>query len=381
MIAACSSAAARGVIEGVLSGVDCETRTLAEAGYGALTSDSSVFQYAITALLTIYVAYTGYRLIFASRGARLTAAPGVALKIGAVLALITSWPTFQTLVFNLAADGPSELAAVIAQPMQAGSGLAADPIDALQSVYDQLASAGEALGKTAGHETTYASPAAAAADSLSTASGVLFLSTAGVLAAAMIAIGVLTATGPIFISLFVLPATRGLFVGWLRALAAAALVMLVTWVLIVAELHLLQPWLDELREQQRTSALDPQTAKSVAAFVFVFGGGEAALAVGALVVALGFRLPNPARRDERAEETSRPAPQATSVSLPTGAQRLVMNLQRDQALEAARRPSLHVSHAQAARRAAAAPAGGGRAEAAGEHRRPRVMSRRAGVEA
>ena len=53
MISACANLAGQGVIEGVLGGVECETRGLAEAGYSALTSSSSVFQHAVTALLTL----------------------------------------------------------------------------------------------------------------------------------------------------------------------------------------------------------------------------------------------------------------------------------------------------------------------------------------
>ncbi|HKR90389.1 MAG TPA: type IV secretion system protein, partial [Phenylobacterium sp.] len=318
MIADCANLAAQGVIEGVLGGVDCETRSLAAAGYGALTSGSSVFQQALTAILTIYVAVTGYRMLVASRGVRLSSVSGMALKIGAVLALVTSWPTFQTLVFNVAADAPGELAAAIAEPFRGAEGIGGDPVRGLQDVYDQLTSVEVAFGKSAGNATTYSSPAAAAADSLSTASGVLFLSTAGVLAATTIVIGVLTAAGPIFISLFVMPVTRGLFVGWLRALAAAALVTMVTWLLIVAELHLLQPWLDQLREQQRAGTLDPQTARSVTALVYVFGGGEVALAIGALVVALGFRLPAPATGNKASEDASPLTVNSATATLPSG---------------------------------------------------------------
>ena len=69
----------------------------------------------------------------------------------------------------------------------------------------------------------YSSPQAAAAESTAGAAGLLFLSSAGVISAATLAIGVLTAVGPVFIVLALIPATRGLFVGWVRAMAAAAM--------------------------------------------------------------------------------------------------------------------------------------------------------------
>ena len=292
MTAACSSLVNDGVIRGVLGAVDCQTRAFAEAGYSSLTGASSGFQVALTALLTIYVALVGYRMLFASGGARLSDAPGIALKIGAILALVTSWATFQTLVFDLAAHAPSEIAAAVAAPLQASGGsLAADPIGGLQTAYDLLSQSAVAFGKQAGPNVkAYSSPAAAAAEALSAASGVLFMTTAGVIAAATLAIGVLTAVGPVFIALFLIPATRGLFVGWVRALAAAAFVPLLGWLTIILMLSVLEPWLIRLAQQRQAGALDAQTAMSAASLVFVFGAGQVALLIAAGVVAFGFRL-------------------------------------------------------------------------------------------
>ena len=62
---ACASLVDDGVIRGVLATVDCQTKAYAEGGYLALTSGSGVFQAALTALLTIYVAVIGLRLLLA----------------------------------------------------------------------------------------------------------------------------------------------------------------------------------------------------------------------------------------------------------------------------------------------------------------------------
>src|SRR3954468_17974267 len=134
MSGSCSSLVNDGVIRGVLGAVDCQTRAFAEAGYSSLTSTSSNFQVALTALLTIYVALVGFRMLFAQGGVRLSDAPGIALKIGAILALVTSWSTFQTLVFDIAAKAPSEIAGLVAAPLQDSTGgLAADPLGGLQA--------------------------------------------------------------------------------------------------------------------------------------------------------------------------------------------------------------------------------------------------------
>jgi type IV secretion system protein VirB6 len=374
----CSDLVGAGVIRGVLGAVDCQTRAFAEAGYSSLTSASSTFQVALTALLTIYVAVLGFRMLFARGGARLTDAPGIALMIGAVLALVTSWSTFQTLVFDVAAKAPSEIAGLVAAPVQAAGGsLAADPVGGLQTAYDQLTQAATAFGKMAGPNVrSYSSPAAAAAETLSAATGVLFMTTAGIMAAATLAIGVLTAAGPIFIALVILPATRGLFAGWLRALAAAALVPLLGWLAIVLMLSVLEPWLVRLAQERALAQLDPQTAMSAAALVFVFGAAQVALTIAAGVVAFGLKLP----RAEAAEPALPPALAEREIVAATRAERLAFELQRDEARAFARERTLQIAAASAAGPAAAAgrePIPAERPARLGDaYRRPAVTGRR-----
>ncbi|WP_068876359.1 type IV secretion system protein [Phenylobacterium sp. CCH9-H3] len=352
MSGACATLVDDGLIRGVLATVDCQTRVYAQSGYEALTSGSPVFQTALTALLTIYVALVGYRLMFAQGSMRLSDAPGIALKIGAILALVTSWSTFQALVFDVADRAPVEIAALVSAPMQdARSSLAASPVDGLQAAYAEFSETGAAYGKIAGPNAKgYSSPQAAAAETTAAASGVIFLTSAGVISAATLAIGVLTAVGPIFIALALIPATRGLFVGWVRALVAAALVPLVAWLLIVLMLAVLDPWVAALAEQRIAQRLEPQTAMSASALVFVFAAGQAALVIGACVMAMGFRLPTQGADRRRGAEPAR-APQGAAVTvtpLPSRAERLALDLQRDRAQASERSRSATAAAAAAA---------------------------------
>ena len=381
MSTACANMVGEGVIRGVLGAVDCQTRNFAEAGYSALTQSSSVFQVGLTALLTIYVALIGYRMLFAANGARLSDAPGIALRIGAILALVTSWATFQTLVFDVAARAPIQIAAIVAAPMQGGaSALAADPIGGLQTAYDQLTEAAVTFGKLAGPNMKgYASPAAAAAEALSAASGVLFMASAGVIAAATLTIGVLTAVGPLFIAMLLIPATRGLFGGWVRALAAAAFVTLLGWLVIVLMLSVIEPWLVTVAQQREALKPDPQTAISAAALVFVFGAGQLALAIGACIMAAGFQLRRPSSAPAR--DSARPANTQVSVTpeYASRAQRLAFDLQRDQAAAASRlHPTTLAAASTPGRASASAPSE--RPSRLGEtYRRPAVGARRLGA--
>ena len=389
MSEACASTVGEGVIRGVLATVDCQTKIYAQGGYAALTQGSGVFQAALTALLTIYVAWVGYRMLFAQGNARLSDAPVIGLKIGVILALVTSWSTFQAVVFNVADRAPVEIAALISAPLtaQGRSTLAANPIEGLQAAYDELSESAVAFGRQAGGGPgvkAYSSPQAAAAEALSTATGALFLAGPGVIAAATLAIGILTAVGPVFIALALMPATRGLFVGWVRALAASALTPLVGWLLVVLMLSVLEPWLTTLEAQRKALQLDPQTAMSTAALVFVFAFGQAALVIGACVMAMGFRLPR-FGTEERSAGSASPAARPQSALnpenlMPSRAERLALDLQRDQAQNTAR------SRAAATAAAVGAPSGRQVSVSVGEthrlgeaYRRPAVAARRAGA--
>lgn len=373
----CANLVGDGVIRGVLGAVDCQTRAFAEAGYSSLTSASSGFQIALTALLTIYVALVGYRMLFASEGAKLSDAPGIALKIGAILALVTSWATFQTLVFDVAAKAPHEIAAAVAAPLQANSSsLASDPVNGLQAAYDQLTRSAVAFGATVPpNAKAYSSPAASAAEALSAASGALFMTTAGVIAGATLAIGALTAVGPVFIAMFLMPATRGLFSGWVRALGAASMVLMLGWLGIVLLLSVLEPWLVALAREQQQNLLHPQTATSAAALVAVFSFGQVGLLIAACVVAFSFRVRQAAAGIGRRLAPSAPPAPASAAPEPSRAQRLAFDLQRDPTPAETRARTLEV---------AAATVAGGRHTVDVKHqprlgddyRRPAVTTRR-----
>jgi type IV secretion system protein VirB6 len=319
----CAAPSDAGAIRAVLATVDCNTRDFARLGYASLTSAHSPFQLALTALLTIYVMVLGYRLLVGG-DLRLSDSPGIALKIGAILALVTNWSVFQTLVFDVASGAPIEIASVIAAPMQHRSELAKDPIDGLQSTYDQLANAAGAFAKAATADempnaqsatgtATLTDPngsrTADAGETLQSAAKVVFIASTGLIAMATVAIGVLTAIGPLFVALFLFLETRGLFAGWVRALGAAAFALLSTWTLAVLMLDALEPWLAELSQQQASGRFDVQTAMTVASMVFVFTASQLGLIVIGAIVALGFRL-TPRAHSKAAESPA----ESTSVS-------------------------------------------------------------------
>jgi type IV secretion system protein VirB6 len=295
-----------GLLRQILDTVDCNSQAYAEVGFRALTGPQSVFPAIVTTLLTIYVALIGFRLLFGLGGARLSEAPLMAVQIGAILALTLSWNTFQVLVFDVAAKAPLQIAHVVTGPAAtSGSALARDPLTGLQAVYDELTKDGIAFGRLAGPNALASRGGeAGAADALSKAAGALVASTVGVMAVAIIATGVLTAVGPVFILLFLFESTRGFFVGWIRALVAVALAPIVCWITTSVLLIAVEPWINDLARQREALNLSVDTATVTTVIILIFATGQAVLVVAGAIMASGFQL----RLPRRAAQADAPAP-------------------------------------------------------------------------
>ena len=345
-----------GLVRDVLTAVDCNTRGFARLGYESLTASGSTFQLALTLALTLYVAVLGYRLLFARGGASLSDGPAIAFKIGAVLALLTSWSVFQTLVFDLAAKAPVDIASAVSAPLRDAGSLSADPVGGLQIAYDRLTGAATDFAKPA--KPTAAAQAGnnvTAAQTLGVAANALFMASVGLIAVLTVAIGVLTATGPVFIALFLFFETRGFFIGWVRALASAAFGLTSAWTLTILMLHALEPWLRALGQVDETGMPSFQIAITTAVIVFVFAASQAGLLLAGLVIARGFRLG--ARAPTAAAPAQQPGSNASSFEMISRPARLAEQLQRlGDSHSWTERPLLVAAAARGGRSAAGAPA-------------------------
>ena len=369
MSAACFIPPDTGAVRAMIAAVDCNTRDFAHQGYVALTGGEA-FQSALTLVLTIYVALVGYRLLFAADGARLTDAPRMALKIGAVLALVTSWNLFETLAFDLVAKAPAEIASVISP----GGGAPArpDPVGRLQVAYDQLtadASAFTAQAQQTSQDAVQATAPTAipsmtppkldsvkaetaqrdqtAARALASAGGAVLTIDAGAVAVDMVVLAALGAIGPIFIVLLLFDQTRGFFEGWVRALVAAGLAALSAWTLILLMTNVLEPWLVTLAQQRELKALEPAPAMTAASIVFAFTAAQLAMIAGSAVIAFGFRLTSPLRLWPAAQAVARSGETITSAAAIAAAPRaslLADQIRRfDQVIESRTREAVAAS--------------------------------------
>ena len=261
-----------GVASRLSTYLDCQARALGENGFQALAGGATGTAL-LSAAVTIFIALIGYRLMLGNTP-DVRDGVGWAVRLGIVLALVTSWPAFQALVYRVAVDAPTHVAAVLLP----ASGLAGEGLDArVQQGYDTLR-----LGITDGQPVVTAAPSgqtAVAARPLlgeprpKTAS-LLVIATAGLAGALRIAIGFLLAVAPLAIISLLFSGTNGLFTGWIRALAGLALGLVASTVVTAIHLVAIEGELAHLQASGLAQAgveIDPQALTTIVLFFAVVG--------------------------------------------------------------------------------------------------------------
>ena len=288
-----------GFLEGLLSYVDCQAQSIGANGYEALAAPGSTLSLLVTAFLTLFVAFIGYRMLF---GQMLSVRDGVLalVKIGIVLALATSWGVYRTLVYDVALRGPAEVAATVGQPAGlpgAGAGLV-ERLGFADRNFVRLTALGqgEVVAVPGRPPTNVAGqpmqPPSALDGFAMGGARILYLTGAiGGLAAMRLAAGLLLALGPFFIAFLLFEATRGLFVGWIRALGATALGALGIALALGVELVLIEMKLAELITLREANVPTPGAAIELFVITLIFTLVMLAMVYAAAKVALGFRIP------------------------------------------------------------------------------------------
>lgn len=202
-----------------LRGIDCMAGDMTQTAFGRLFGSQGALVPALTIILTLFIAFFAFALITGRTQISIRALTPRIVTLGLVVTLATSWIAYQTLVWNLAAGAPDQIASVIL----GGQGSATQQFgDKIDIVFAAIQHASEQTGQQA---------AGAPQKDISTFSPeglmwigatLLLLGTVGVLVTSRIALAVLMAVGPVFVVLALFPATRGLFAGWLRSLVMMA---------------------------------------------------------------------------------------------------------------------------------------------------------------
>jgi type IV secretion system protein VirB6 len=326
-----------GLVKGLLETVDCNIREGVQGGYNAFFGPGSTLSAVITVLLTLYVALLGFRLLTGRTDLRVADLPMIAIKLGAVVMLTTSWASYQSLVFSLLFDGPAEMAnALLANmplPQNAGNVVAGNDIFArLQYSFDQLtASAGAmalvgddpaaaAAGLKPGSLVLQAAPGtdpaalkgfspviqmrsalqggpAFGATALWLSSIILLVSTLGLIILSKLMLGLLLALGPLFVGLLLFEQTKGFFEGWLRTSLGFALVPLATVVFMAGLLASLEPSLANLAVARAENRYAIEPILTVLVIVLTFTAVFASVIGLCTRLVAGFRLPDAKPRE------------------------------------------------------------------------------------
>ena len=320
-----------GMVRVLLGNVDCSVGGFVESAYGALSRPGSPVMLLLTALLTIYVAFIGYRLLLGRSRLSVGDTAVSALKIGVVLALATSWGTYQGLVYESLYEGPQALAAGLLDSLQPGnSAFRGDPMAGLQLAFDTMQGDADLFAKRAGVVTAspFVGGPAFGAMSLNLASMLLLISTLGVLLASKLVLAILLALAPVLAGLLLFDATRNMVAGWLKAMVALALLPLTAILVLAVELTMIEPSLSTLADnvQAGNYALTPVNEIGLLILVFTFVLTAAVLS--GVAIARGLRLPwggdaAPAEAPAFATAVGAPAQQALpTIAAPPRATRI-----------------------------------------------------------
>lgn len=321
-----------GLVRSLLFTVDCNIREGVQGGYNAFFGPGSALAAVLTVLLTLYVAVLGFRLLTGRTDLRVADLPMIALKLGAIVVLTTSWATYQTLVFGVLFDAPAgfanELLASVPMQQSVGAG-ATDIWGRLQLTFDTLTDSASALaitsddgssgaagmGVAGGQITLQPTPGtdpaalqnitpviqmrsalqggpAFGATALWISAVTLLVSTLGIIILAKLMLGLLLALGPLFVGMLLFDTTKGFFEGWLRTALGFALVPLATIVFLAALLASLEPSLAGLATARAEERYDIEPVLTILVIVLTFTAVFISVMGMCTRLVAGFRLPD-----------------------------------------------------------------------------------------
>ncbi len=201
--------------------LDCQARELGEKGFQALAG-GALGTAMLSSALTLFVALIGYRMLL-GHVPDLRDGMAWAVRLGIVLALVTSWPAFQTLVYRVSIEAPEGISRILLRPLR----VSGEGIDSrVQQAYDKLRlgnTSDEVAARGTGGAPTSATSQSAIEDAFPVTASLFVISTVGLSGSIRMAIAFLLAVSPIAFTSLLFAGTSGLFVGWLRALTGLAL--------------------------------------------------------------------------------------------------------------------------------------------------------------
>lgn len=243
-----------GFLSGAVEFIDCQAQSIGEAGYLALAQPGATAGLLVSALLTIFIALFGIKLLLGRPLAISDVLIG-AIKLGIVLMIASSWAGFRVTAYDLVLKAPAELTETVggAASLPGATGGLSQRLQAVDNAILSLIDSGSGRLDPASIRPGQASgspPLARAplSDDLALGLGrVIFLSTViGALGLTRLAAGFLLALAPVFAGFLLFDATRSLFAGWVRMLAGLLIAAFAVTMTLAVELAALEPWLAQV---------------------------------------------------------------------------------------------------------------------------------------
>lgn len=280
-----------GFLGSVTRYIDCQAQALGSNAWHSLSLPGSTLSLLLTGFLTIFIALVGYNLLL-GRSLTVRSATLAAVKVGAVLALATSWPAYRTLVYDLVIGGPSQIAADIGGPsaIPGSDGTLVGRLDATDGALVQLSILGPGFPVAKVPELPPPPFAGFNAFALG-GSRILFLIAAiAGLGVVRVVAGLMLALGPFFIAFIMFDSTRSLFEGWVRVLAGAALAAAGVTIALGLELAMLGPWLATVLARRMAGEALPSVPTELFVLTCVFALVIAGVLIACARLCRAFRL-------------------------------------------------------------------------------------------
>jgi len=293
MSGACTASAGGAGYIGSFSGfLDCRAEMLDTSAFGALSAPGSTLSLLLAGFLTIFVALIGYSLL-AGRNFSMRGGTMAMVKIGLVLTLATNWSAYKVLIYDVAVDGPAQIAAEIGRAggMPGSDGTLVQRLDAADGALQQLAILGPGQLDFSQAQSVSPPPMAGFDAFALGGSRILFLTSAlvGIVSVRLVA-ALMLALGPYFVVLLLFESTRSFSEGWMRVLAGAAMAAVGVSLCLGFELALLEPWLSNVLARRVSGEALPTAPTELFVTISFFACTIAAAIFASTRLASAFRF-------------------------------------------------------------------------------------------
>lgn len=358
MTIACPSLNDLSDVGALMVSVDCQSAAYVATAYEGLFGTGGGLAQVLAGALTIYVAFYGYRLII---GAGSATAPDLVRRlalIGVILALSSNWPAYQTLFVDTVTGGAEDLAGMMSAATTGRSAssasiageidVAIDEMTRLATEWSRKAPAAADIPEAPVVAQAPLAPAGVSAVNMLWLSAILLgVSSAGVIVITKITLAFLLALGPLFLTLALFPAARGLFEGWLRTIVAGAFVLAFSILATGGALSIVAPIIGAIARDQAQGVNDAGAVFTllIACIVFAMLVRQVLTTTARLTAA--WRLPfAPERESTHLGDAASPASRPESPFANERIAGIVASVARETAPATPSRASITVSAAQ-----------------------------------